>query len=405
MNTLYKKCEKSLDNPYGVEKIEDLSNYDKPFLLCISPQDMIDKSVFGIIKEGARAARVRTSDEYASGFKIDEMPIDFLGIKYEPKSIKDSKTVNLLNDFIYPFLTRGDNILSQARKINFFTYCNGTTIYKELEKRLIEKLREDNYQEDQIKEIISQISLVSIGSEVDTSKLYATSITIKDVNDREVFDEVSKYALKRMDTLNRQSIIGKLRSKANSIIYVYNGTGEHELKEYFKEGNIVKTALCAAVTYLLENSVLNQTSEQFIPISSDTLMKTVMRHNAEFEPIEDILSRIDNNIKYNGTIKYTKEEDKLLKELDKVYKKLIKTQRMLESTSNELNKANEDKQKLISGIREKTSDIAFEQIVVGSGMWQNARRNNDFMNQKTDRQIREEYEDLLSQNESKIIQK
>jgi 3-dehydroquinate synthase len=103
MLRVFKKCEKSIDKLYGVKEIVDFENYDEPFLMCISSQDSIDKSVFGLIKEGARAARVRTSDEIAAGFKIDEMPIDFLGIKnivgsfYQPnKVIIDIDTLKTL---------------------------------------------------------------------------------------------------------------------------------------------------------------------------------------------------------------------------------------------------------------------------------------------------------------------
>ena len=140
MLRIFKKCEKSVNNPYGSKEIKNLDTYDQPFLLCISAQDKNDKSVFGIIKEGARAARVRTSDELAGGFKIDEMGLDFLGLKYDYSNIKDKKSNSLVDDFLYPFLKRGKDIRKQARKINILTYCNATNVYIQAEKRLRELL-------------------------------------------------------------------------------------------------------------------------------------------------------------------------------------------------------------------------------------------------------------------------
>ena len=171
MLRLFKKCEKSVNNPYGVKEIKDFDTYDQPFLLCISAQDKNDKSVFGIIKEGARAARVRTSDELAGGFKIDEMGIDFLGLKCEYANIKDKKSTSLVDDFLYPFLKRGKDIRKQARKINILTYCNATNVYIQAEKRLRERLLEDGYSELEVIDILSQIGVISIASSIDLSKV------------------------------------------------------------------------------------------------------------------------------------------------------------------------------------------------------------------------------------------
>ena len=77
---IYKKCEKNVLNEYGIMEINSFSEITRPFLFCIASLDD-DNSTFGVIKEGARAARVRTTDELAGGFKIDEMPADFLGYK------------------------------------------------------------------------------------------------------------------------------------------------------------------------------------------------------------------------------------------------------------------------------------------------------------------------------------
>lgn len=396
MLRIYKKCEKSVNNPYGIKEIRDFDSYNKPFLLCLSAQDQIDKSVFGLIKEGARAARVRTSDELAGGFEIEEMPIDFLGIKYEYSNVKDIKANSLVDDFLYPFLKRERDIKKQARKINLFTYCNATNVYVQAEKRLREKLLEDGYNEEEIKDILKQICIVSIASEIDLSKVYATSVTFKDVNDREVFDKMSRMASDKMLTTNRETFTAKIGQENRSVFFGYNGTGEHELKEYFKKNNIVKPAICAVVSMIVENSILNEQVSELIPIDSKYLIKRLFINNGEFEDNEKLLSNIDMHLNY-GAHRYTKEEHELLLKMEKVCKKLISTQKFLARESKELESEKEKNLLLITGIKEKCSEVAFEQIVSANGMWNANKESNYLRSLPTDKQIREEYMHMIEE--------
>ena len=395
MLSVYKKCEKSVDNPYGIIEIKEL---DRPFLMCISAQGQMDKSVFGIIKEGARAARVRTSDEYAAGYKIDEMPIDFLGIKYMSETLKDAKHNNLVNDYIYPFLMKDkdlNSIKKRARLMNFFTYCNGAQIYLTMEKRLKEKLLADGISEEDTKDILSQIGVVSIASEIDLTKAHATSILFKDANDIDVMDQTSRIALKKIEEMGRECLIGSLKSNTNAIGYLYNGYGIHELKQYLKDESTVKSSLCATVSTLLQNSIQNYNSQRLIPISSKELLKVIVRNNSEFIGNEEMLKRLDSSINYGKTTKYTIEEDALLKQLDKAYKELAKVQGELNRTKDTLKEEQYKTRTLINGIADKCSDVAFSQIVVANRMWNGSKQDMANMNKPTDREIREEYEKSL----------
>ena len=320
MFKIIKKCEKSEDNPYGIIEINSLSELNKPFLMCLSSIEDDNNSVFGLIKEGARAARVRTTDELAGGFKIDEMPFDFLGIKNCEDGLFSS-----LTDVIYSIITKDkdvDSMIKNARNINFFVYCNATKIYVEMEKRIIERLKIDGISEEDIKKILTQISLVSIASNVKLSHVYATTVLFKDANDGEVYDYVSNISLKKMAINGRQVFIDYLKKENNSIAFAFNGTGEHLLKEYFKDNNIVKSSLCACVSYFVENSIKNNSSHEFEPISIKKVLPIVIKNNGEFrEPIE-LLKELDDRLQYNVS-RYTLEEDLKLKEMEEYYKSLV----------------------------------------------------------------------------------
>ncbi|MBQ3307299.1 MAG: hypothetical protein IJG68_03795 [Bacilli bacterium] len=331
MFTIYQKCEKSIDNLYGIKEIKEPENLDEAFLLCLTAQETNKKSVFGVIREGAQAARVRTSQELAGGFKIEEMPIAFLGAYYDKKD--DSKT-DLLDDFIYPYLKKGNNLegmMKRARMMNFFTYCDATKVYVNLEERLKDKLKEDGLTDQDVKNILSQIGVISIASKVDISNLYANTVLFKDCNDREVYDYISKKALKQMERISRETIIGNLNSEGNVHTYVYNGSGEHELKEYLKDVNIVKSSLCAAVATLLENSIMNKNSEELIPLTGKQMLQTIIRYNGEFRGTDEYLEKLDQELSYGGVPRYTEKEHEILCDLEASYKDLANRK------SNELN--------------------------------------------------------------------
>lgn len=315
MINIYRKCEKSTDNKYGIKRINSLGEINKPFLFCISSMED-DNSTFGIIKEGARACRVRTTDELSGGFKIDEMDALFLGFKEEDNGIFD----DIINDVLYPLLIKDEDIFSikkNARKMNFFVYCNGINVYKRIEKRLYEKLKQDGFNETDIMEILSQISLVSIAPNVEVSDIIATKVIFKDACDRDVYDYISKVAEKRMDRDSRMSTIGGV---SNGAIYAFYGTGEHELKSYLKDENFVKSSLCAIASRLLENSIQNESTLELIPISKEFIIPIIVKNNGEFVDVKKQLSELDASLQYGNVSRYSKEESDRLLEFENFLK-------------------------------------------------------------------------------------
>ena len=132
MIKIYKKINKTRNNLYGSCEITNINDLNKPFLFCLSESSNYDKSIFGIIREGAHAARVYTTQENAAGFNLEEMPIDFLGMKIIEKQKEETKYDELSKNFLLPFLKlHGLNINAvkkQARKINLFTFDNGFSL-------------------------------------------------------------------------------------------------------------------------------------------------------------------------------------------------------------------------------------------------------------------------------------
>ena len=391
MIQIFRKREKSIEDPQGCEELTDFENYDRPFMMCLSSQDLIDNSVFGLIKEGARAARVRTTDELAAGFKIDKMPFDFLGLKYIPDKVKNQRESKLVNDFIYPFLKKGNDIKKQARKINFFTFCDATNRYIEIERQLKELLRSDGYSEEDIKDILSQISVVAIASNAKIADLYATTFLFKDINDSEVYDRVSKICANKLP-VKRNTMIYQLSNTVR--VFAFNGTGDHSLREYLNDGSIAKPSLCAIVSYLVENSILNSKSDELVPINGKILSSRALKYNADFDSIEESLDNLDISLDYDGTPRYTKGEHAILLELDKVCKKYVASKKTTERQEKEIQDLQDNKRTLISGIRENCSEVAFANIVVKNKMYNPSKKDLEILSRQlpTDKEVRQMWE-------------
>ncbi len=399
MLQVYKKVEKSLDNPYGAISIQNLEELNKPFLLCLSAQDSNPKSIFGIIKESARAARVNTTDEMAARFKIDEFPIAFLGLKFEKDDSYKKNYEEIVDLLIYPFLVgngtkKVEEIKKMARKINFMTYCDGTLTYSNIEKRLEAKLQNDGYSESDIKDILSQISLVAIGTMVDTSDLKATTASFVDVNDSEIYTGRSNGYKKLLHEKQLKSIYGHL-GNSNNVLYIFEGSGNHSLKEYFLDNNIVKPAISSVLSKFLQNSIDNEYNNGLVSISSGETLEQLSIYGDETKSPMSLLRDLDDAISYGGAIKYTPEEAIIRHELDISYAEIQKTRLQLERAEHERKKKDAALNLIIEGIKHYSSDTAFYQILVSAKMWQSPA-GRDVFQEKSDKLIRQEFNQLFA---------
>ncbi len=397
MLKVYKRIEKSLDNPFGILEVDNLKDLNKPFLMCLSAQENLAKSVFGMIKMGANAARVNTTEEYAAGFKIEEFPVDFLGVRFE-KDDKYQKSYEEIAELLYSFLLGNgsktiDKIKKNARRINFMTYCDGTLTYAKLEKIIEEKLTEDGFSESNISEILSQISLLAIGTMADTSNLHSTSVTFIDTNDSEICTERTAIYKKLLQEKQKKSIYGNLRN--NNALYIFEGSGKHSLKEYFKNDNSAKPAICSVVAQFLQNSIDNEHQDNLDNISIEDALQQLSIYGEESDNSLSLIRKLDEALNYSGAPKYTVDEAKIRHELDISYQSVQKMRLQLETLERDKKRKDESLNLIVDGIKQYCSDTTFYQILVSSKMWQAPIGRNVF-EEPSDKQVRQEYNDMLS---------
>ena len=386
MLKIYKKVEKSKDNPSGYIELSP-NELDRPFLFCISAQDNHDQSIFGTIRQGVRAARVYTSKEIGAGYKVEEFPVDFLGFRFVKENINDDNAVELVSNVLYPYLTKNgiviEQLIEQAKKMNFMTYCDGTKTFKKIEKELMNQLSINKISDEDIKTIISNIHLIAIGTQVDIRKLNSTCISLVDINDTEIWNSLTYKVRNIMENRNTTFLFGKFND--NSGYYYYDGTSEHDLTEYFREGVSIKPILHLVISKVLEASIHKK---KFNINNIIDEIKLLIKNGTNQDKLMDI---IDSSLDYGNSPRYTQDELELRKQIDELcylYEKEKKDKECLEKSDSV---KSETIKRMVEGIKKYSSDITFYQILVGMGYWQapQGMKPYDYL---SDREIRNNIE-------------
>ncbi len=250
-----------------------------------------------------------------------------------------------------------------------------------------EKLHIDGYSEDDIKRILNEIKLVSIGTMVDTRDLDATSVTFVDVNDREIESRRTGY-FRRLLAENKENRVFGTLNKDNNCLFLYNGSGNHSLKEYFKSNALATPALFSVMTKMLEASIAGE------KVSSEDLITVLDTYSREDTPYEELVSRLDSSLSYGGAARYTKGEAALQRKLDASYNKMAILVHKNELLEDRVKTGDQKISNVISKIREYSSDTTFQQILGSAKMYQFARDDKDVFTEPSDREIRGLYEEI-----------
>ena len=384
MLEIYKKCEKTPTNPYGYTKVEE---QERPFILCISAQDNHDKSIFGMMSIGVQAARCATSEDPGALYKMEDMPVDFLGMRFQKDEAERATIDGLSNDFIYPFLTKGgldkESLIHQAKLMNFVTYCDGTRTYFYLEKDLERKLATAGISSEDISDILGNIGVVAIGTLVDTDPLKATIATFVDVDDSEISTKSTIKIAEKLGEAGRRSIVLKSKDFSKTHLF-YTGTGEHSVKEYLDDYSLPKPGICAAVKTCIDKST-NKLEKPF----QESFFRSIITNTLENEEmVKSKLKEIDQTLDYECS-KYTPEEYELRKMLNETILAKTKAESDLERTKQSLSDSRKEISDLQASIRAHASEVGALQILVGGGHWQVGSDKQAYLTMPSDKEVRE----------------
>ena len=337
MVTLYKRIEKNKNNFYGFEVLNKEDNpLLQPTMICLSAQAFHPKSVFGIVREGMRAARLRTSQGIAGRYALKEFPINFVGLTYDFKG--NGLGVDLAVDYFLPLISSNGQRLDskQAKKnmrnITIMTYCDGTLEYLALEEKLINMMQELGYSTSEIKSIIKELALVSVLTMRDTSKCLATSFQLVDVKDTEIYEEATPSLI---DSLERQSTNHDfIKTGNNNGIYYFNGSGHHSIKAFFDDDYLPHAMIAAIVSQCLTRSI--DKHHEFSFDNMQEMIESIINHYSVGYTANEILADLDDQIDYPGAHKLSDYECEYLNVIDSVCRKANNSEndnRLLRSTS------------------------------------------------------------------------
>lgn len=337
MIKLYKK-----ENNKEVE-IESIDKVTNPFIISLDEnEEVLNTSIID---------------------KNNNEKIDVIGIKYFDDS-NTSKTEEIVNKIILPFI-RSNN----TNKLNFIATGDNVTLYKVIESILDSKIKELGCNQEQTNCILSKITLISLLSKVDTSNLKTSSIVFTDVNNKETETEFTEDYKNILKETERDSIFDHYGS-INNVIYIHNGTGNNNYSDYLNN-----KAFQSVLSYILEKSSNNKFK------SSNEILSIL----GEKEYSED-------SLKYNFNYIKQKNDAEIALETALDMTKLYKNEEALKKEKEAII------ERLISNIKEYSSDITYNQILMASGLF-GGFKDPSLLNTPRDRQIRSYYDQIMSNSD------
>lgn len=375
MITIYERVPKTRENAYGIKELakEDSLIGKEPCLLCISAQNMYKKSVFGIIREGMQASRIRTTEEIGPGYDIKDFPVHFLGLTFQEDEKYKTPGEELAQEYIIPLIEKVPNeerntLKNKFRNINVLTFCNGTQTYIELEELVQKRMQELGYDLEEQKDILKQISVTAIETMSDTSNINATCSTFIDVNDTEIWTPLTEKIQKKLD--DEQKKIIQIPLSENKRLYYFKGDGTHSIKEYLKDQSLIKVPICAHVVSSLNNSIYNNKENNHTPLMQDDSFYNTLIPQLNNDAIkkEEIVEMFDNNVDYDGVAKKTSETLDTLNELDIAYKMINTLEKDNTYLQESLKESHTSFEKLVNTVEKKVpEDTYYEILVEGTG--------------------------------------
>lgn len=407
MIELYKRVKKDKENPRGSKKIEEGENpFKGPTVLCISAQDHIPKSVFGITKNCMALARLRTLNEKNARFKVEDFPAIFLSIKNN--SSKDDETEEMaINQFVDKYFSElvmqnGEKIPIQQiqknlRNINMISYCNGTIRALKIVETLQKQMEKNGYSNEEINDAISQIALVTLSTERKLNNEKCTIVDFHDLNDKEVENtNLTSEMIER--TLNSpiNECITKIPGE-NRAEYTLLGTGEHEVAQYKKDGKALPAVVSKVLGNIIENSIENN-NNNFKPLSIDNMIEgtdNIIKNAEKGKTREELMEDVDKSLYYGGTAKYSESECDLLDELDVLYKKNARLEHDLQGKTRQLSDANKKINDIKKVVKENATDATYIKVLYGIG-WNYSKEDQEKLGAPSDKEIIQEKDEQIS---------
>ena len=180
---------------------------------------------------------------------------EFLTMYFYPLFIENNSKINVLE------------AMKRFRNITFLTYCNGAKVFKAIEDRIKEKMKEVGYTDSEVGMIFSQVCLAAISGDV-ISRVGTSSLAISfgDVNDSEY--ERNERIIEEINNLGQGFI-----NYDSSLGFAVANDEDHSFKRHMTGDSILSSKISAFLNTSIENALKNRNDEIINPITYEKIQK------------------------------------------------------------------------------------------------------------------------------------
>lgn len=378
MLNLYRKTEKTFENKQGSIYLTECP-FNKPCLLCVSAQDAV-KSVFGITKIGMRMARLRTRNNPAAMYDVKNFPVDFLAIRNEINLNTDSD--EFVDRYVSEILLGNrEDVKRKLRNINIIAYCDGVVRVKKILNSIEKKLIENGF--NNVEELMSQICVITLSTEIDLNDIKATVIDFHDINDTEAIINDNNIDDKDVERTKNEGEL--LTVKPGKATYLFNGKAYHQLSQYFSDCKALPASVSKIVSNILKSSI--EGKEMNIDLACNGVNELISLKDVLSQ--DELMSKVDSEIVYDGSSKLSLRECEMMDSMDDLLTSQFEMERKINRLTEEKEKLISRKEKMLETARESCSEPTYLRLLAASGWQLSLNDLNIIENNPTDKELLE----------------
>ena len=298
MYHFYKKTEKTEENEFGLEMVDDdINPFEEPTFLSLLAINSRLRDTNGSISRILELAGVRKPNG-EENLSLEETPINFLGLaygelrdheqfkkrsSYDNQVKTDPETIEFVDKYLMPLLVNNgqkigiDECMKNMRNINIMCYCDAFLQVKAMNDVLIERMNDIGYSEEEIDSILSQVCVIPIGTEETTFMVCLTNLKFTTLTILDYIDTYGPYDEEKIKTYfgeNKEGLfdieyatgLPKEKINTDSKFLVALSDGDHDLTVFIKKGIAFPSIIIESINAILNNSIDNNNGNS-IPLS------------------------------------------------------------------------------------------------------------------------------------------
>lgn len=268
---VFEKTCQTQNNEFGIREIVDENPLKQgPCIITILALPMFLKNVNGALRQVAELVNPDIDNYYDPDRRL-------LGLgfgEYNEKNGRFSRfsptqeeVEEFINKYFFPlFIENGKKLdvlkaMKNFRNVTFLTYCNGAKVFKEIEERIKQKMKDVGYSNNDVGMILSQVCLAAVsGDVIRRTGTSCLAISFGDINDYDY--EQNENTIKNIKDMKQGFI-----NYDSSIGFAVAGDGEHSFKKHMTGDPILSSKISCFLNTSIDNALENRNNDIIDPIT------------------------------------------------------------------------------------------------------------------------------------------